>query len=175
MKTTLFASFVILSLSLNALAKPVSSSVKIVIRKISGQDGQVTEVCRKTMTAAVFQIAAKMPDSPLSFPVIKCQSTINDTEVTISVTPSALETNIAKDSKDLMLADFGGGLMKYFGGTLMLEPAMQGPLMNGAGFAGKTPAKVFIALAPAPNNCTRSESIACDSVDQFTATLLFEN
>ena len=175
MKTIFFTSFVILALSLNALARPVSSSVKIVIRKISGQDGQITEVCRKTLTAPVFQIAAKMPDSALPFPIIKCLSTIDDKDVTITVAPSALETNLPIDSKDLMLADFGGGAMKYFGGTLTLETAMQGPLMNGAGIAGKTPAKVFIALAPAPNNCTRSESIACDSVDQFTATLLFEN
>ena len=140
MKTSLFASFVILTLSLNVIASPVSSSVKIVIRKISGDDGQVSEVCRKTLTAPVFQISTKMPDKPLAFPVIKCQSTVNDKVVTITLTPSALEGVLPSDSKDLMLADFGGGSMKYFGGILTLEPVLQVPVMNGSGIAGKTPA-----------------------------------
>ncbi len=182
MKTNLLATFVLSLIALKATADVLKDvSAKVVIRKISALDGKVTEVCRKTISAPVFQILEKMPMTPLPFAPVKCEAMAGDLALTITVTPNILEANVLADTKDLMLADMGGGLVTYVGGVLTVEAKnsssmtaeqlknlklLQAPIMNGSGLVGAMPSKVFITMAPISNNVR--------SVDQFTATLLIE-
>ncbi len=201
MKTKLLAILMMTSLTHPAWAQASEAQVlslkvasaKLVIRKISGIDGKTTEVCRKTISVPIFEISNNMPMSPLPFVPLKCEAMMGEEAVTVTVTPSILEGNIPADTKDLMLADLGGGFVKYFGGILTVEPSttkwmsspekllsknasliLQAPVMNGSGVLGSAPAKVFVTLAPSPNFCNSDDRTICKAADQFTATLLME-
>ena len=167
------------------------ATAKVVIRKISGKDGQVTEVCRKTLKIPIFIITKNMPASPMAFVPVKCETKMGEQALTVTLTPSALEGSIPADSKDLMLADLGGAYVKYFGGILTVEPSalktmsaleqknslmfLQAPVMNGSSLLGTAPAKAFVTLAPIPNNCSSDGTKICENTDQFTATLLIDD
>lgn len=183
MKRNLLATFVLSLIAFKATADVLKDvSAKVVIRKMSALDGKVTEVCSKTISAPVFQILEKMPMAQLPFAPVKCTTMMEFIPLTIIVTPNILEANVSADSKDLMLADLGGGAVTYVGGTLTVEAAdlpamtpdqiqtlklMQPPIMNGSSLVGAMPSKVFITMMPIANNSK--------PVDQFTATLLIES
>ena len=100
MKTNLLATLALSLIALNATADVLKDvSAKIVIRKISVLDGKVTEVCRKTISAPVFQILEKMPMAPLPFAPVKCEAMTGDLALTITLTPNVLEANVPAASK----------------------------------------------------------------------------
>lgn len=183
MKKNLVATLVLSLIALNATAAVLKDvSAQVVIRKVSALDGKVTEVCRKTISAPVFQILEKMPMAPLPFVPVKCEAMAGDLALTITVTPNILEANVPTDTKDLMLADMGGGPVTYVGGMLTVEAKdsssmtaeqlktlklLQAPIMNGSSLVGAMPSKVFITMMPIATNSK--------SVVQFTATLLIES
>ena len=182
MKRNLLATFVLSLIAFKATADVLKDvSAKVVIRKMSALDGKVTEVCSKTISAPVFQILEKMPMAQLPFAPVKCEAMAGDLSLFITVTPNILETTVPVDSKDLMLADMGGGLVTYVGGMLTVEAKdsssmtaeqlktlklLQAPIMNGSGLLGAMPSKVFITMAPLSSHVR--------AVDQFTETLLIE-